>query len=298
MIGGPAVSAQGSHICNLPYDLLTCSSGIVQLSLCLLQVASLPQAETLHRVVTHSASPSHPSLQHCKSPSTKAAPISAMEPVSLGVSVIALVGLFDNALDCLKHVKVAKSFGTDYQIYTLRLQNLRLRLSRWGEGVGLGKPSTAVSQPRTSALSASGVKQAEVLVGHIIRLFSDTEELAGKYAGKQSDPVAINDDDSDGLGDAGKLCQKMRKPASGVNESRALRQKQSGRSLPRTSSSSLLETYNHSLMISSTCSLPRQGSASRTTYVSKKQGNCAVRRLCPHYTRSYSRKSSLGSGDC
>jgi hypothetical protein len=132
-----------------------------------------------------------------------------MEPVSLGVSVIALVGLFDNALNCFKHVKVAKSFGTDYQTYVLRLQNLRLRLSRWGEAVGLGNPSTAVSQPKTSALSASEVKQAEVLVGHIIRLFSDTEELAEKYAGKQSDLIAI-DDDSDGLGDAGKLCQKMR----------------------------------------------------------------------------------------
>jgi hypothetical protein len=132
-----------------------------------------------------------------------------MEPVSLSVSVIALVGLFDNALNCFKHVKVAKSFGTDYQTYVLRLQNLRLRLSRWGEAVGLGKPSTAVSQPRTSSLSASEVKQAEVLVGHIIQLFSDTEELAEKYAGKQSDLVAI-EDDSNGLGDASKLCQKMR----------------------------------------------------------------------------------------
>jgi len=60
-----------------------------------------------------------------------------------------------------------------------------------------------------SALSASEAKQAEVLVGHIIQLFSDTQELAEKYTGKQSDLVAI-DNDSDDLGDAGKLCQKMR----------------------------------------------------------------------------------------
>lgn len=132
-----------------------------------------------------------------------------MEPVSLGVSVIALVGLFDDALSCFKHVKVAKSFGSDYQTCILRLQNLRLRLSRWGEAVGLGKQSITVGQPRTSALSESEVKQAEVLVGHIIGLFSDTEELAEKYAGKQSDLVAI-DEDADGLGDAGRLCQKLR----------------------------------------------------------------------------------------
>lgn len=132
-----------------------------------------------------------------------------MEPVSLGVSIMALVGLFDNALYCFKHVKVAKSFGSDYQTYVLRFQNLRLRFSRWGVAVGLGKPSTAIRQPRTSALSESEVKQAEELVGHIIRLFSDTEEFAGKHAGKQRDLVALNED-VDGLGDAGKLCQKMR----------------------------------------------------------------------------------------
>lgn len=132
-----------------------------------------------------------------------------MEPVSLGVSLIALAGLFDNALNSFKHIKVAKSFGSDYQTYVLRLQNLRLRLSRWGEAVDLGKPSTAVGHFRTSALSESKMKQAETLVGHIIQLFSDTEELAEKYVGKESDLVAIDEDTID-LGDAGKLCQKMR----------------------------------------------------------------------------------------
>lgn len=132
-----------------------------------------------------------------------------MEPVSLSVSVVALVSLFDTALDCFKRVKVAKSFGSDYQICVLRLQNLRLRFSRWGEAVGLGKQSTAVDQPRTSALSESEMKQAEAVVGHIIRLFSDTEELAAKYAGEQSDLVLM-DEDADGLSDVGKLCHKMR----------------------------------------------------------------------------------------
>jgi hypothetical protein len=132
-----------------------------------------------------------------------------MEPVSLSVSVVALVSLFDSALNCFKHVKVAKSFGSDYQTYVLRLQNLRLRLSRWGEAVGLGKQSTANDRPRTTALSEFEVEQAEAMVGHIIRLFSDTEELAEKYAGKQSDLVVV-DEDTDGLHDVGKLCQKMR----------------------------------------------------------------------------------------
>jgi hypothetical protein len=124
-----------------------------------------------------------------------------MEAVSLGVSVVALASLFETALDCFKYVKVAKSFGSDYQTYVLRLQNLRLRLSRWGEAASLCKQLTATQQPRTTALSASEVEQAKALVGHIIRLFSDTEELAEKYAGERSDLVVM-DKDTDDLEDA------------------------------------------------------------------------------------------------
>jgi hypothetical protein len=133
-----------------------------------------------------------------------------MEPVSLSVSVVALATIFDSALNCFKHVKVAKSFGIDYQTYVLRLQNLQLRLSRWGETVGLGKDVTAHEQSTPSSLPESQLKRAEELVGHIIRLFSDAEDLADKYAGDSADLVVI-DGDVQGLGDIAKLCQKMRK---------------------------------------------------------------------------------------
>jgi hypothetical protein len=132
-----------------------------------------------------------------------------MEPVSLSVSVVALATIFDSALNCFKHVKVAKSFGSDYQTYVLRLQNLQLRLSRWGETVGLGKDLTAGGQSMVGALPDSQLKQAEELVGHIIRLFSDAEELADKYAGSAGDLVVI-EEDAQGLGGTAKLCQKMR----------------------------------------------------------------------------------------
>jgi hypothetical protein len=133
-----------------------------------------------------------------------------MEPVSLSVSVVALATIFDSALNCFKHVKVAKSFGVDYQTYVLRLQNLQLRLSRWGETVGLGKDVTAHEQSTPSSLPELQLKRAEELVGHIIRLFSDAEDLADKYAGDSADLVVI-DGDVQGLGDIAKLCQKMRK---------------------------------------------------------------------------------------
>jgi hypothetical protein len=132
-----------------------------------------------------------------------------MEPVSLSVSVVALATIFDSALNCFKHVKVAKSFGSDYQTYVLRLQNLQLRLSRWGEIVGLGKGLAALETSTASPLQESQLKQAEELVGHIAQLFYDAEGLANKYADKPDDLVAL-DEDAHGLGDTAKVCQKMR----------------------------------------------------------------------------------------
>jgi hypothetical protein len=133
-----------------------------------------------------------------------------MEPASLSVSVVTLASVFDTALDCFKYVQVAESFGSDYQTYILRLQSLRLRLFCWGEAVGLGTQPTVTDQPRTSALSETGVKQAEALVGHIVRLFSDTEGFTKRYASAPDDRV-VTDEDSDDQGDAGRHCQKMRK---------------------------------------------------------------------------------------
>jgi hypothetical protein len=114
--------------------------------------------------------------------------------VSLGVSVAALGTIFDSALNCFKHVKVAKSFGSDYQTFVIRLQNLQLRLSRWEKTVGLGKDPTAGGQSVAGAPPESQLKQAEELVGHIIRLFSDGRELADKYAGNAGDLVVIDED--------------------------------------------------------------------------------------------------------
>lgn len=85
-----------------------------------------------------------------------------MEPVSLSVSVVALATVLDSALNCFKHVKVAKSVGSDYQIRVLRLQNLQLHPPRCGETVGLRKDPTAHEQSAASPLPETQLKRAEL----------------------------------------------------------------------------------------------------------------------------------------
>jgi hypothetical protein len=117
--------------------------------------------------------------------------------------------IFDSALNYFKHFKVAKSSGIDHQTHVLRLQDLQLRLSRWGETVGLGKALTAQEQLTARSLPEPRLKQAEELVGHVIRLFSYAEELTDKNASKPEDLVAI-DEVAEGRGDTAKLYHKMR----------------------------------------------------------------------------------------
>ncbi|KAF2735602.1 hypothetical protein EJ04DRAFT_511698, partial [Polyplosphaeria fusca] len=60
-----------------------------------------------------------------------------MEAGGFAIGLVALAGLFNNAVDCFEYVQLGRSFGTDYQTSLLKLDNTRLRLSRWGQAVGL-----------------------------------------------------------------------------------------------------------------------------------------------------------------
>lgn len=60
-----------------------------------------------------------------------------MEAGSLAIGIVALAGLFNNALDCFEYIQLGRCFSTNFQTGLLKLGNARLRLSRWGESVGL-----------------------------------------------------------------------------------------------------------------------------------------------------------------
>lgn len=59
----------------------------------------------------------------------------------MSISVVALVGLFENAITCFTRVRMARSYGSDLNFLMVRFEVLHLRLTRWGEATGLNKPS-------------------------------------------------------------------------------------------------------------------------------------------------------------
>ncbi len=102
-----------------------------------------------------------------------------MEPAGLTVGILGLAGLFNNAVNCFEYVHLGRNFGSNFQTSLLKLDNARLRLSRWGKAVGLSGEGETVQSLQTTTLSTEDVPKAERLMGQILELFAEAEGVSG-----------------------------------------------------------------------------------------------------------------------
>ena len=65
-----------------------------------------------------------------------------MGPAELTVGVVGLVGLFKDDVDCFEYIQLGRNFGRDFQTSFLKFGIARLRLSRWGQALGLSDDIT------------------------------------------------------------------------------------------------------------------------------------------------------------
>jgi hypothetical protein len=107
-------------------------------------------------------------------------PTSPMEPVSLGIGI---AGLFQAAMTCFTCVRIAKSSGSDLQTYMVRLVLLHVKLSRWGEAIGLTEEVHDVCSLKTGLTNSPNIETVESVLKQIRALF----ENAGKTAPDSND---------------------------------------------------------------------------------------------------------------
>ncbi|MCJ1227993.1 hypothetical protein MMC12_004652 [Toensbergia leucococca] len=105
-----------------------------------------------------------------------------MEPVGLTVGIVALAGLFNNAVDCFEYVQLGRNFGTNFQTSLLKLDNARLRLSRWGQSVGLSGGLEDV-QSLQQIFGSTDIDKADGILGQVLELFADAEGVSTKIKG-------------------------------------------------------------------------------------------------------------------
>lgn len=118
-----------------------------------------------------------------------------MEPVGVAVGIVGLAGLFSNAVDCFEYVQLGRQFGSDFQTCALTLDIARLRLSRWGQSMGLS-PNVDDTQSLRQVVAIEDLPKAEMILGHILELFADAEGISTKFkmrASTEESTLAVYD---------------------------------------------------------------------------------------------------------
>ncbi|KAF2844206.1 small s protein [Plenodomus tracheiphilus IPT5] len=150
------------------------------------------------------------------------------EAAGLVVGVVALAGLLNNTVECFEFVQLGRAFGKNFQTSQLKLDNARLRLSRWGKSLGLDDHvrDTASLQGRFG--SAANVKHAEDLLGQIVQLFAEAEGVSNKYKSRtepQDGSLVVYDPQTDLDPAMARLHEKMRQLAIERQNRSGVRQK-------------------------------------------------------------------------
>jgi hypothetical protein len=150
------------------------------------------------------------------------------EAAGLVVSVVALAGLFNNTVECFEFVQLGRAFGKDFQTSQLKLDNARLRLSRWGKSLNLdddGVRDVVSLEGRFG--SEANVKHAEALLGQIVELFAEAEGVSNKYRSRtpQDGSLVVYNPQTDLDPATAKLHEKMRQLAIERQNRSGVRQK-------------------------------------------------------------------------
>lgn len=101
-----------------------------------------------------------------------------MEPVGLGIGIASLAGVFTSCVDCFEYIQLGRQFGKDYEKCLLKLDTVRLRISRWGMAVGLSPEPHLKPQIFTSD---EDIRLAQSLLDQILGTFKDAERVSERF---------------------------------------------------------------------------------------------------------------------
>jgi hypothetical protein len=150
------------------------------------------------------------------------------ETAGLVVGVVALAGLFNSTVECFEFVQLGRTFGKSFQTSQLRLDNARLRLSRWGKSLSLDNDVRDAVSLQGHFGSEANVKHAEALLGQIVELFAEAEGVSNKYKSRtapQDDSLVVYNPQTDLEPAMAKLHEKMRQLAIERQNRSGVRQK-------------------------------------------------------------------------
>ncbi|KAJ9144658.1 hypothetical protein NKR23_g5789 [Pleurostoma richardsiae] len=118
------------------------------------------------------------------------------DPFSIAAGAVGIATAFTACLDVFEYVRLGREFGRDYQTCQLNLTILRLRLSRWGEAVGVYNDP----QLGNPAASRKEIQAAKDTLIHVLTLFEDSARVSERFGIKaDAEVLAPNESDGDGM---------------------------------------------------------------------------------------------------
>ncbi|EMD86454.1 hypothetical protein COCC4DRAFT_31628 [Bipolaris maydis ATCC 48331] len=99
------------------------------------------------------------------------------DPVSLSFAIAGIPSLFISCLNCFQYIRLGRRFGTDFGFSLAKLEAAQVRLTRWGEPIGLLE----------NKVDIKGYKDADIIkayqwLGQIETTFEDAKTVSEKYA--------------------------------------------------------------------------------------------------------------------
>ncbi|KAH7157711.1 prion-inhibition and propagation-domain-containing protein [Dactylonectria estremocensis] len=99
----------------------------------------------------------------------------------LAIGIVSLATTFDTIINCFEYIHLGKTFGADFDDCVITLDNARLKLSRWGQAVGLDQVKENTVSLRGTKLSKENIPEAEKRLGFILNEIQKVKKLSGKF---------------------------------------------------------------------------------------------------------------------
>ncbi|KAJ5870780.1 hypothetical protein N7455_005721 [Penicillium solitum] len=116
--------------------------------------------------------------------------------------------LFNDAVQSFEYIQMGANFGQSFQTSLLKLDVVRLRLTRWGQSVGLAKVDDGVKPLQMTNLPTEDREQVQDLLAQILELFAEAE-AASKRLRRRNPTVLVLDPAEELDGISASLHQKM-----------------------------------------------------------------------------------------
>jgi hypothetical protein len=92
---------------------------------------------------------------------------------SVGIA-LGIARLFNSALECFELVRIGQDFDSDFETYQAKLHLLQIRLSQWGEAVGLDRVNNDTKLP----IPLNNQEVLHQTLSSILKLFDDVEKTS------------------------------------------------------------------------------------------------------------------------